>query len=73
MILIALECLYEVKMYDFTVFNPINFQMITMCEFALQYYPESIPIYAWLIKIYGKLGLTSLVTELCENIPELDN
>ena len=25
MILIAIECLYEVKMYDFSVFNPINF------------------------------------------------
>ena len=73
MILIALECIYEVKMYDFTVFNPINFQMITMCEFALQYYPESVPIYSWLIKMYSKLGLSSLVTELSESIPELDN
>lgn len=25
MVLIAIECLYEVKIYDFTVFNPINF------------------------------------------------
>ena len=24
-VLIAIECLYEIKMYDFTVFNPINF------------------------------------------------
>ena len=24
-IIIAIECLYEVKMYDYTVFNPINF------------------------------------------------
>ena len=25
MVLIALEALYEVKMYDFTVMNPVNF------------------------------------------------
>ena len=39
MIIIALECLYEVKIYDFTVLNPVNFQMIAMAEFALQYFP----------------------------------
>ena len=69
MILMAIECLYEVKMYDFSVFNPINFQIISMCEFALQYYPESVPIYSWLIKMYSKLGLASLVTELSEQMP----
>lgn len=25
MVLIAIECLYEVKLYDFSVLNPINF------------------------------------------------
>lgn len=25
MVIIAIECLYEIKIYDFTVFNPINF------------------------------------------------
>lgn len=73
MVLLAIECLYEVKMYDFSVFNPINFQVITMCEFALQYYPESVSIYSWLIKFYSKLGLPSLVTELSERFPCLDN
>ena len=74
MVIIAIECLYEVKMYDFSVFNPINFQIITMCEHALQYYPESVAIHAWLIKMYAKLGLSSLVTELAKDkIPDLDN
>lgn len=40
-----------------------------MCEFALAYFPESIPIYSWLIKMYSKLGLASLVTELSEQMP----
>ena len=69
MVLISLECLYEVKLYDFTVLNPINFQIISMCEFALQYFPESIPVYSLLIKMYAKLGLASLVTDLSERFP----
>ena len=40
-----------------------------MCEFALAYFPESVPIYSWLIKMYSKLGLASLVTELSEQMP----
>ena len=69
MILIAIECLYEVKLYDFTVLNPVNFQIIAMCEFALPYFPDSIPLYSTLIKVYAKLGLASLVTELSERFP----
>ena len=65
--------MYEIKIYDFSVFNPINFQIITMCEFALQYYPESVPIHSWLIKIYSKLGCASLVTELSEKFPISDH
>jgi len=73
MALLSIECLYEVKIYDFSVFNPINFQIITMCEFTLQYFPESVCIYTWLIKMYSKLGLPTLVTELSDNFPCLDN
>ena len=69
MVHIAIEILYEIKMYDFTVLNPINFQIIAMCEFAVHYLPESVPIYSMLIKMYSKLGLTSLVTELSERFP----
>ena len=69
MVLIAIECLYEVKQYDFTQLTPINFQMISMLEFALPYFPESIPIYSWLVKIYSKLGLATLVTDLSKRFP----
>lgn len=64
--IIALECLYEIKIYDFSVLNPINFVIISMCEFALQYFPKSIPIHAMLIKMYSKLGFASLVGGLSE-------
>lgn len=73
MVIIAVECLYEVKVYDFSVFNPINFQIITMCEFALSYFTESVPLYTWLIKMYSKLGMTSLVSNLIQRMPMSDN
>jgi len=69
MVHIALDCLYEIKIYDYTVLNPINFQIITMSEFALLYLPESVPIYSILIKMYAKLGLATLVTDLSERFP----
>jgi len=43
-----------------------------MCEFAMPYFPESLPLYSWLVKIYSKLGLASLVTELAEKFPYVD-
>ena len=73
MVLIACECLYEVKKYDFTVFSPISFQIIVMAEYGLTYFPDSIPLRFWLLKMYGKLGLVKLVTEICESFPELNN
>ena len=40
-----------------------------MSEFALQYFPDSVPVYSMLIKMYSKLGLASLVTDLSERFP----
>ena len=67
MVIIACEVLYEVKKFDFTVFNPINFQIIVMAEYGLQYFENSISLRFWLLKMYAKLGLASLVKEICEN------
>ena len=72
-LIIAVETLYEVKLYDFTVLNPINFMMICMLEHSLQYYPESVRICSWLLKIYSKLGLASLVTDLVEKFPYIND
>ena len=43
-----------------------------MCEFALPYFPDSLPIHTWLVKMYSKLGLASLVTELSEKMPVIE-
>jgi len=37
---------------------------ITILEHASTYYPKSSRIKAWLVKIYSKLGLVSLVQNL---------
>ena len=73
MVIIACEVLYEVKKYDFSVFNPINFQIVVMAEYGMTYFPDSIPLRHWLLKMYAKLGLVSLVNEICENFPELND
>ena len=38
-LLIAVDMLHEMKVYDSTVLTPINFQMCVMLEHALVYYP----------------------------------
>ena len=68
-LVIAIETLYEVKMYDFSVLNPVNFQMIIMCEHGLNYYPESVPMYSWLTKLYGKLGLVKIINAMSQKFP----
>ena len=68
-LIIAVSTLYEIKMYDYTVLNPVNFMMICMLEHSLQYYPESVRICSWLLKVYSKLGLASLITDLVEKFP----
>jgi len=66
MVLIAVELLYEIKQYDWTVLNPINFIMISLLEFGLTKYPENKSMRVWLIKMYAKLGLAKNVNELSE-------
>ena len=47
--------------------------MICMLEHGLQYYPDSVRICSWLLTIYSKLGLASLVTDLVEKFPFIED
>lgn len=40
-----------------------------MLEHGLTYYPNSVAIHKWLIKLYSKLGYVSLVKNLTERFP----
>ena len=58
-LVIAIEFLYEVKIFDWTVLNPVNFKMISMLEFGSRYFEDSKRISNWLMKLYTKLGMVS--------------
>lgn len=72
-LIIAAEYILEVKIYDWSVLNPVNFMLITMLEHGLQYYPDSVRIYAHLVRIYSKLGMSKCITQLSQNFPYTDD
>ena len=67
-IVVAIELIHDVKMFDQSVLNPINFIQLQMLEYALTKCPGSKTLLAWQVKIQGKLGLTSLMSDNCSRI-----
>jgi hypothetical protein len=65
--------LHDLKSFDSTVFNPILFMQLSLLEFGLTKSPHNKTFSAWQVKIYAKLGLTSLVSEVSQKIakPEM--
>ena len=63
-LIIAVETIYEIKLYDWTALNPINMILITMLEHAVHYYPTSVRVRSWQIKMYSKLGLATKITNI---------
>ena len=55
-------------MYDSSILNPVNFQIIVMCQQARLYFKNSKSINNMLIKMYAKLGLGSLVTSYSKEL-----
>jgi hypothetical protein len=68
LLVIAVEILNETKWYEPSVLNPINFIQLSFLEFGLSKNPQNKTFIAWQIKIYAKLGLCSLVTDLSQRI-----
>lgn len=66
-LVIAYQLLTESKMYDFTVINPINFYAIVMMEYGYSQNPQNRDFQLILIKLYNKLGCTSLVKNICNS------
>lgn len=46
--------------------------MLVILEHALAYFPTSDRIKSWLIKVYSKLGMVSIVRQLIGNFPFSD-
>ena len=68
LVLIAVELIYETELLDWTVLNPINFTMLSMLRHAEAYYEGSERLSIWLIKLYSKLGMMSLVQQYQQNL-----
>lgn len=67
-IVVAAELLYEIKIYEWSVLNPVNFMLISILELAIKNSLQNISLRVWLMKICGKLGLTNRFTNTASNI-----
>jgi hypothetical protein len=72
LLIIGVEILNDLKVYDPSVLNPYNFMQISLLEFGLKKSPNNKSFLVWLIKLTSKLGLTSMVTDLSKQIPRKD-
>eukprot|EP00347_Sterkiella_histriomuscorum_P000542 403375452 len=72
LVIISVELLNDVKQYEPSVLNPINFMQISILEYALKRSPYNKTFTAWLMKLYSKLGLTSIVSDLTKSIQKVD-
>lgn len=68
---VGAELLYEVNIYEWSVLNPVNFSLISMLEMALTKSPNNNSLKVWLMKILGKLGLTSRFTQIGQSVKGL--
>lgn len=71
MIIIAVELLMEIKVWEGSVLNPVNFMSISLLEYGLRKSPNNNTLRLLLMRITGKLGLTSKYTGVSQNIKNL--
>ena len=71
MIVVAAELLYEVKIYEWCVLNPVNFMLVSMLELAIGRSPTNSTLRIWLMRILAKLGLSSRFTGISTNVKGL--
>jgi hypothetical protein len=71
LIIISVELLFEINQYEWSVLNPMNFMAISILEYGLKKSPTNGSIRIWLMKFYGKLGLTSKFTSIGQNVKNL--
>ena len=72
MIIICCEILYSMKIYDWSVLNPINFMMMTLLDKGIANSPDNSSLKLWSMKVSQKLGLTSSFTKTSITVKNLD-
>ena len=73
LIIVAAELLYEIKVYEWSVLNPVNFILICIVEYAIKLSPNNNSLRIQLLKAYDKLGLTSKFTGVSSNVKGLED
>lgn len=68
LIIVASELLYDIKIYEWCVLNPVNFMMVSMLELAIQRSPTNTSLRIWLMRILGKMGLSSRFTGVATHV-----
>jgi hypothetical protein len=68
LIVLASELLYDIKIYEWSVLNPVNFMIISMLELAVTKSPANVSLRIWLMRILGKLGLSSRFTGVATHV-----
>jgi len=61
-VVVAAELLYEIKIYEWSVLNPVNFMLISILELAIKNSTQNVSLRIWLMRICNKLGLTNRFT-----------
>lgn len=67
-VIVAVELLNEIKVFDASVLNPINFIMLSVLEYALKKSNNNNTLRLWLMKVEAKLGLTSKFTGVASQV-----
>ena len=72
LIVICCEVLYSMKLYDWSVLNPVNFMIMVLLDKGQLNSPENTTLKLWSMKINQKLGLTSNYTKTSITVKNLD-
>ena len=67
-IIVAIELLHDIKVYERSVLNPINFIMISILEHALERSDANVTLRVWLMKTLSKLGLSARFNQIGEKV-----
>ena len=69
LIIVACDILSENPIYERCILNPENFQLLVTLEHAKAYFPESVRIKTYMMKVYAKLGCSKRVLKIAKTIP----
>jgi hypothetical protein len=68
LVIVSIELLNEIKAFEPSVLNPINFMMLSILEYALKKSNNNNTLRLWLMKVEAKLGLSTKFTGVASQV-----